>query len=45
MYEPVKYGDIGTFSPRRQYKAVAPVINSKAVHYHADGTGRDGYVV
>lgn len=45
MYEPVKYGDIGTFSPRRQYRAVVPAIGSKAVQYHSDGTGRDGYIV
>lgn len=45
MYEPCRQGDIGTFSPKRQYKAVAPVMTAKAVQYHSDGTGRDSYIV
>lgn len=26
MYEPCKYGDIGTFSPKRSYRGPAPAI-------------------
>ena len=38
---------IGTFgSPSKHPIAVKrPVINSKTLNYHSDGTGRDSYIV
>jgi hypothetical protein len=45
MSESTKFGDIGTFSPKRSYKAFVPIIQGKNIYYHANGTGRDSYIV
>ena len=45
MFEPTKYGDIGTFSPKRTFRPYVPIIQGKNIYYHSDGTGRDSYIV
>ena len=45
MYQPCQYPDVGTFSPKRSQRGVAPRIEAKNLYYHSDGTGRDSYVV
>ncbi len=45
MFEPVKYPDLGTMSPKRLFRERAPIIHPKNLYYHSDGTGRDSYIV
>jgi hypothetical protein len=45
MFEPCKYGELGTFGGKRNYRQRVPAIHSKNLYYHSDGTGRDSYIV
>ncbi len=46
MYEPCKYGDVGTFSSqKRKFSGNAPTIHAKNLYYRSNGTGRDSYIV
>ena len=44
MYKPAPAVPVTSFVQKRQYDPPAPVIHSRAVQYHSDGTGRDSYV-
>lgn len=39
---------VGTFSSPQKMSNIQmkrPLLNSKAVHYHGDGSGRDSYIM
>ena len=43
-YSPAPAFAVTSFVEKRKYAPPAPVIHSRAVQYHSDGTGRDSYV-
>ena len=43
-YSPVKASPITTFHTKRIYVPPSPVIKSRGVYYHSDGSGRDNYI-
>ena len=43
-YHPVPASPVTTFRTKRKYDPPAPVMKSRGVFYHSDGTGRDSYV-
>ena len=43
-YHPVPASPVTTFYTKKEYTPPAPVIKSRGVFYHSDGTGRDSYV-
>ena len=43
-YEPVRAVPVTSFTSKRQYAPPAPVMKSRGVYYHSDGSGRDSYV-
>ena len=43
-YEPVKASPVTSFSAKRYWVPPSPVIKSRGVYYHSDGSGRDNYI-
>ena len=43
-FTPAQAPPVTSFVQRRRYDPPAPVIHSRAVQYHSDGTGRDSYI-
>ena len=43
-YSPVPADKVGTFGSKRSWCPPAPIIKSRGVYYHSDGSGRDSYV-
>ena len=43
-YHPVPAMPVTSFVQRKRYEPPAPVMHSKGVQYHSDGTGRDSYI-
>ena len=43
-YKPAPAYPVTSFTQKRRYDPPAPVIHSRGVQYHSDGTGRDSYI-
>ena len=43
-FQPVPAYPVTAFRARRSYAPPAPIIKSRGVYYHSDGSGRDSYV-
>ena len=43
-YAPAPAFAVTSFVQKRRYEPPAPLIHSRAVQYHSDGTGRDSYI-
>ena len=43
-YKPAPANPVTSFTQKRRYEPPAPVMHSRAVQYHSDGTGRDSYI-
>lgn len=43
-YTPAPADKVTTFMQKRRYNPPAPVIKSRGVQYHSNGTGRDSYI-
>ena len=43
-YKPAAATPVTSFVQKRRYDFPSPVIHSRAVQYHSDGTGRDSYI-
>ena len=43
-YKPAPAPPVTSFMSRRRYEPPAPVMKSRGVQYHSDGTGRDSYI-
>ena len=43
-YHPAPAHAVTSFTQKRRYDPPAPVMHSRAVQYHCDGTGRDSYI-
>ena len=43
-YTPAPADPVTRFTQKRRYAPPAPVMHSRAVQYHSDGTGRDSYI-
>lgn len=43
-YSPAPAYPVTSFMQKRRYNPPAPIMKSRGVQYHSDGTGRDSYI-